>query len=314
MTDNPGSKHIVYQANGMGSQSMAMLILAARGEIQGVNYVFTADTGAENYCRWASGRLSDAKTFFADVISPYSEKAGIPAFFVRSRDKSGIPLPDLMQVVASSAASFVKGGVARGLHIPMYGSKGGRYVQSCTDKYKIRAMKQQARRLGATTATAALGIHKAEAYRRVKGPIVGKTSDGMFDLYQTLNGKKLLKWHTHFYPLVDLGMNRADCETLCREEGLDYIKHSECDFCPHKDLDKNRWKDAPTLVLVQIEAIERNFGGELFFTSTRKPFLETITELLRREETNLEDMEDVEQTGLSQDGGGDCPSGGYCFV
>jgi hypothetical protein len=61
--------------------------------------------------------------------------------------------------------------------IPLFGSQDGRLRQSCTQRWKVAAIRQQARKLGAQTMRAAQGIHADEAKRRVKGVLADGWDD-----------------------------------------------------------------------------------------------------------------------------------------
>ncbi len=178
--------------------------------------------------------------------------------------------------------------------IPMFGSNGGRRAQSCTDKFKIRALRQEARRMGAKTNCNAQGIHIEEALRRMDGDFL--RTNRKWSIYQTrqkLTRKEVLdgvmtkvkyyvdiKWQTHYYPLVDLKMTRHDCQRFMARENIPYILSTECDGCPHKDL--TRWERTSTVVLTDLAAFEKKFNGEFFFTEKRIPLLDAI-ELMKAE-------------------------------
>lgn len=262
---------INYVANGLGSQSMFLFDLALKGELP-AKFSFTADTGAEDDQVAADGRRLSAQEFFDSEVAPRTRGTAIQAFFIRSEDKYGFALPDLWD--ASRAAH----------NLPLFGSRGGRNRQTCTDKWKIRAMQQQARKLGAKSARAAIGIHYGEAARRVKGDYL--CSEHGFDIYQTTNGKRIIKWMTHYYPLVDLRINREDAQAECRRRAVPYIVSSQCDFCPHQDL--ARWERHTPEKLHQIAELEKSFSGEYFFTDRRKPLMIALEEMRAKTEARSE--------------------------
>jgi hypothetical protein len=84
------------------------------------------------------------------VTKPLAEEFGMSAHFVRANDKHGQPIPDIM-----SNQSVVDGKIK--IDLPMFGSNGGRLSQSCTEKWKKQAIRQQLRRMGAKKATVNLG-------------------------------------------------------------------------------------------------------------------------------------------------------------
>lgn len=102
-----------------------------------------------------------------------------------------------------------------GVHSPLYtirngDGKKGQLFRTCTDRFKIRPIRQMLRRMKVTRAYAQLGITKDEI-ERVKP--------------STLN------WYTHEYPMLD--MTRADCEQVLRLHGIEPVK-SACVFCPYR--------------------------------------------------------------------------------
>lgn len=272
--------HLETLSNGGGAQSIKLFLMGCRREIP-ATVSFTSDTGWENDRTWSNGRKSSLKDYFDEVIMPLSIKYDFPAKFIRAVDKNKQELPTLIEQVERAAAD----GSARGIHIPMFGSKGGRLRQSCTDKWKIRAINQEGRRMGAKTMCSAQGIHIGEASRRVKGIFL--RMDGKWSIYQTTtmenqkqpDGKKIkveqvIKWLTHYYPLVDLGLNRNACQREVIAEGIPYLLSSECDGCPHKDL--TRWERTDPEILKHLAATEARLNGQYFFTDQRIPLLEAI--------------------------------------
>lgn len=259
---------------------MLLFLMACRREIPATVSI-TANTGWEFDRKWSNGRVGSAKEYFDEVVVPLGIKYGLDARFVDSVDKHGVPLPGLMEYTWRVANS----GNFKGLNIPMFGSRGGRVMQRCTEKMKIRACRQEARRMGATTNCNAQGIHIGEAARRVKG--IYLRDEGKWSIYQTseeitvknpdgtkTKTQKPIKWQTHYYPLVDLGLNRRDCQERIIKENIPYLLSSECDGCPHKDL--TRWERTSPEVLDNLVRLEAKFNGEFFFTDRRIPLLEAI--------------------------------------
>lgn len=261
-------------SNGLGSQSMLLMLMAARGIISS-RVSLTADTGSENDCVWSSGERTTAKEYFERIVHPYAVKHNIDARFVRAVDKDKNKLLPLMEQVRKDIAE--KG---RPSSIPLYGSRGGQQIQSCTDKWKIRAIRQEARRMGATKLITAQGIHFAEAGRRVKGAVIGM--HGEWTLYQDTYTRKIdeekievpVKWCNHYYPLVDRGYGRKTSQQALAGEGIPYLVSSQCDECPHNDLD--RWMRHTPEVLHQIAEMEATMDGKFFFTDERVPLMEAL--------------------------------------
>jgi hypothetical protein len=246
---------------------MYLLYLAGTKAIP-ASVSITADTGWENDCDLMDGSKISGREFFEQHITPFAQSLNIDAFYVRSVDKNKNPLPDLR--------IHALGDIPR--DIPVFGGNGGRQMQSCTSKWKIAAMDQQSRRLGAKTARSAQGILFSERARRVKGSYLGQ--EGGFDIYQPTTVRKgvstPVKWKSHYYPLVDLQMNRDDVRFECDRLGIPYLISSECEGCPHAD--PARWLRREPETIEYLAKAEERWDGEFFFTQQRRPLREVIAE------------------------------------
>lgn len=282
--------HLESLSNGLGAQSMLLFLMACRREIPATVSI-TADTGWENDRLWSNGRRGPIQEYFDEVVSPMADKYGVTAIFSRSRYRDGRHFEPLIAHVRRCALEGLKP------NIPMFGSRNGRLRQVCTDKWKIRAIRQTARaRLNASTMCNAQGIHIGEASRRIKG--IYLRNEGKWSIYQTtvdawqvIDGvrtkyHKPIKWLTHYYPLVDLGLNRRDCQERIIREGIPYLLSSECDGCPHKDLP--RWERTSPEVLRELSELESMFNGEFFFTPERIPLMEAIEVMRKKRASNPE--------------------------
>lgn len=268
-------------SNGLGAPSVLLVVWAIQ-KILPATVSITADTGWEVDRLWNTGRRSTAKEYFDDVIVPLCKGTHVEARFVRSVDENKVPLPSLRDQLIAGAKDMTAAG------IPMFGSNGGRLQQSCTDKMKIRACRQEARRMGATTNRNAQGIHFAEAYRRVKGRFIGM--DGEWSVYRTcvtVSGEvREIKWQSHYYPFVDRKMRRHDIYAEMDKLGIPYLISSECDLCPHKDLP--RWERSSQETIDDGAAIEALFKGEYFFTNLRIPLKQAIAQMQKQRADNPE--------------------------
>lgn len=291
--------HIEAISNGLGGQSMYLLLLAGEGVIPATVSI-TADTGWENDCLWSTGERTTAREYFERVTAPLAAELGIETHFVRAVDKNAVPLPSLRDHTVQFA-EFLRETNRNCLKIPLYGSERGQLGQSCTQRFKISAINQQLRRLGAKTARTAQGIHVGEFPRRAKGEPIGKDGGG-WNNYQSgkhiWTEKKFLrvtlfgqeehvesfkkwvpeKWRTHYYPLVQLGLNREEIRARLEKANIPYLLSTECDGCPHKDAP--RWGRTSPNVIQDLIQIERGFDGKFFFTNQRVP----LTDALRRME------------------------------
>jgi len=233
--------HIEVVSNGMGSQSMMLLVLAAEGKIP-ARLSITGDTGSELDRVWNTGERTTAYEYFDRIIEPFASDNGIEAVMVKAQKKSGDPEPPIIDLLKIQQVS-----------IPMYGSRGGRLPQYCTYKWKIRAVRQELRRRGAKSARCALGLTKTEVHRM-------KPSD--------------VKWCQNWWPLITVcPLDREQCQTELEKRGIPYLLSTECDMCPHKD--QARWKRTSDEKLLELAEIELGLPG-LFFHSTRVPLLDAL--------------------------------------
>lgn len=254
--------HFDIISNGMGAQSMLMVVYAVEGLIPATLSI-TADTGSESDCLWNTGERTTAKEYFDRVIEPYAHGV-VEAIFIRSLDKGGDELPPLISLLEQGSPAG----------IPFYGSDGGQMPQRCTGKYKIRAVRQELRRRGATSARVALGLTMDEIHRM-------KPSD--------------VRWCQNWWPLIDMRMYRAMVQSELQRRGIPYLVSTQCDMCPHKNA--WRWGNTSQEMIDRIARIERGFDG-LYFTPFRIPLSEA-----------LERMKDDRQMDMFG-----CDSGGYCFT
>lgn len=284
--------HLEYVANGMGSQSMYLMYLASQKRIPATVSI-TADTGWENDCDLYDGTKTTAREFYDRHIERLGEEWKIPTYFVRAVDRKKVPIVSIPERMRQ---------IGKPTNIPVYGSRGGQQNQACTQKWKLAAMDQQCRRLGATHARAAQGILYSERARRVKGVWIGNING--FDTYQTTVTRKkvtkTIKWRSHYYPLVDMRMNREDVRAECDRLGIPYLLSSECEGCPHADVE--RWLRRAPETIEKLANLESTWEGEYFFTKECRPLKEVI--------------EDFKRIGAGQGelfAGGDCTDG-VCFT
>lgn len=259
-------------SNGLGGQSMLLLHMACTGEIP-ARFSITADTGSEDDRVMQDGTRISAGDFFRSFVAPLASRSGIEAFFVRAQYKNGSPLPPLHEHMAAN------------LHmqnVPMFGSEGGRLRQICTDKWKMRAIRQLMRRLGGKRARNAVGLHFGEYERRKSGVWLGhfEHNEMKYAYYQTTDGRKApraIQWMHHYYPLVDAMLNREAVQERLSKIGIPYLVTSECDHCPHQD--DTRWLAHTPETLERVAQLEDRYDGEFFFTDKRIPLRLALEEM-----------------------------------
>ncbi len=186
MNQNP----FVYLSLGAGVQSSALLAMSALG-LKGcpkASCAIFADTQDEP--PWVYEQLA--------VLATFGGIHGIPVVVV-SKGK----LSDDRRVQLPAFVLNDDGDV-------------GPLSRSCTQDYKTRVVRREARRLmalgGYTTADCLMGISLDEWTRM---------------------SVSRLKWLTHSHPLVTARMSRSSCADLLKEVGLPVPRKSSCRFCPY---------------------------------------------------------------------------------
>lgn len=258
-------------SNGLGGQSMLLWWMACEKHIPATVGI-TADTGSEEDRLLCDGSRISAREFFEKHVKPMGRRAGLKAFFVRAQYKDGREMPPLHDPRSLRQ------------NVPLFGSEGGRLRQTCTDKWKLRAIRQQLRRLGATKARNAVGLHFDEAVRRMTGILLGKIKHAgvCYRLFQSVDGRKPpkpIRWMAHYYPLIELRMGRQAVRDKLQRLGVPYLLTTECDHCPHKD--DSRWLASSSETIERVAELEALYGGEFFFTDRRIPLKLAIEDMRR---------------------------------
>lgn len=234
---------------GGGTQSTALLILAARGEI---------DFKTALFCNVGHDSENPATiAYVRDIAVPYAAQHGIDLQILERIKRDGTP-ETLLQRLQNSKRSIT---------IPMRQSRTGAPAgRSCTVDFKIKVVIKWLKEHGATKenpAVSAIGISLDEIHR-------AKTCSK--EPVQMLA-----------YPLLARRMNRDDCVALIRDEGLFLPEKSSCYFCPFKKLAE--WKrmrqEKPDLFWQSVE-IERMLSerttslgqGPVTFSDRMKPLTE----------------------------------------
>lgn len=255
-------------SNGMGAPSMALLVLASQGKLK-VDYSITANTGSEKDMLMSDGSRMRAIEYLLGTVEPFCQKNNIKFGYPRAKDKDGKEL--------NSIWDNLKDGNTTG--VPMFGSNGGRLIQTCTGKYKIRAVRQFLRNEGIDKCKMYLGLTSNEIHRIKEADV---------------------KWAENWWPLIfDFKMGRMDCIRLVEGAGIIYPVNTQCDNCPHKD--GERWLNTASWVIDELEQMEKEMPG-LFFSNLRIPIRQAIKE-----------YEKMEAQGDLFENKKACVSG-YCFT
>lgn len=102
------------------------------------------------------------------------------------------------------------------LLIPAYTST-GKLPTFCSSKWKERVIQRYLRQQGCEAAVCWIGYSQDEADRA--------------------NRKDELQWYTRRYPLLELGLTRADCRLIIESHGWPLPLKSACWMCPNQDDD-----------------------------------------------------------------------------
>jgi len=234
---------------GGGVQSMAVLVLAARGVVQYDAFLFSNVGDDSEYPKTLD--------YFYERAVPYAEE-------------NGIPLHGLQKVTFGKPETLVEYiyRTKRSVPIPARMSNGAPGRRSCTADFKIKVVGKWLRLAGATKdnpAVVGLGIS--------------------MDEIQRMNSGKGLPYQVREYPLIDLRMNRMDCINLIADEGLPVPPKSACYFCPFHTHDE--WKrlkrEEPELfqkaveIELHINEKRESLGrDQLYLHSTARPLEQAV--------------------------------------
>lgn len=185
---------------GGGVQSVAALVLAARGELECDAFLF-ANVGEDS-----EGKAT--LRYLREIAMPYAKERGVVLHELHATKRDG-SIETIYQRVMSGK---------RGLVIPVHLQGSGPMRRQCTHDFKIRVINRWLREHGATTrnpATVMLGISTNEELRATKeheGP----------------------RYRHIEYPFLvrERRMSRLDCVNVIASAGLPIPPKSACYFCP----------------------------------------------------------------------------------
>jgi len=190
---------------GGGVQSTAMLVLAARKEI---------DFSLALFCNVAADTENPATlAYIRDHSRPFAERHGIEFMELIRRKRDGSTETVLSRIRNPT----------RSIGIPVRMSNGAPGKRNCTVDFKVNVIAKHLKALGATKddpATVALGISLDEFYRMKPSKLPIQQS---------------------VWPLVDLRLTRQDCLNIVAQAGLPEPPKSSCWFCPFHT--KAAWRE-----------------------------------------------------------------------
>jgi PP-loop superfamily ATP-utilizing enzyme len=229
---------------GGGVQSTALLVLAARREIDYRAFMF-CNVGTDS-------EAPETLEYFGDHAQPFAAQHGLDLIEIRRYRRDGSTDTVMRRILESK----------RSVPIPVRMSgNGAPGTRQCTIDFKVRLVAKHLKALGATKdhpATVALGISTDEIRR-------ARTDSG-------------IPWEVLDYPLLTLGLSRQDCKRIIREAGLPEPPRSACWFCPMRSAKGWAEMTKPEQFdrCVEIEAVlsERQTAlgkDRVFFHSKLKP-------------------------------------------
>jgi hypothetical protein len=190
---------------GAGVQSSCLLLLSAHGVLPPLDYAAFADPGWERPQTYAAlDRLEN------EVAAP----AGIPIVRLTAGDIRRDALdPDSR---FSTMPLFVKN---------KDGSR-GMLRRQCTSTYKVKILLAEARRrLGAET------LPNGRVGRVKRGRFLEQWVGISTDEFTRAKDSGV-SYARNAFPLLDLGMSRADCEAYLAKHGFQAVSRSACVGCP----------------------------------------------------------------------------------
>jgi hypothetical protein len=196
---------------GGGQQSTALLVLAARGEIDFPLFLF-ANVGENS-------EHPDTLRYLREHATPFAAEHGIELVerhWIGQRGDRAGQQRDLYDDLTREDS--------KSIGIPVHLAGGGPGNRQCTDRYKIAVIARELAARGATEeqpATVGIGIS--------------------LDEIQRANNRKRIPHEEVVYPLLDLGLRRTDCQRIIRSAGLPIPRKSACFFCPMKR--PSEWQD-----------------------------------------------------------------------
>lgn len=249
-TYDDDKKHVHVLSYGGGTQSTALLLMALKGEINGVipDYIIFSDTGWEpkSIYKWVE-----------KVNSHIKEKYGREIIFA----ENGNIRDDIM--------NNVEGG-NRFASIPFFtrdeNGKIGMVRRQCTGEYKITPVKKKTREL--------LGYQPRQRVKEIVHMWKGISTDEIQRVKPARD-----KWQVAEHPLIDVvNMDRSACIAYVERDGLGTPAKSSCIGCPFHDnqawkemkmKDPESWADA-----VEVDNAIRKlprFNGEVYLHRSGMP-------------------------------------------
>jgi hypothetical protein len=262
---------------GGGKQSTAFLVLAAQGAVEPFDAWLFADVGHDS-------EHPKVGKYLVDHAIPYAEAHGITLTTVCRKWRDGRD---------ETLLGTLRRPGSRSVGIPVRMANGAPGRRSCTADFKIRVVGQWMREHGATVerpADTAILISTDEIERAKPGTDVR------------------MPYQRRFYPLIDLGLSRADCIRIVADAGLPPAPRSACWFCPmHSPAEWQRMKREERYLFDAAADLEDELNkrrvdelgkDRVWFSRFGRPLREVFAD---------------DQLVLFSEEGGECDSG-WCFT
>lgn len=263
-------------SSGVGVQSTAAMVLSGQGVIDFPVHLW-ANVGDDS-------EHPASLRYAREILAPYAKAHGIEFHELRRYRRDGTEETLLGRLTKEGS---------RSLPIPVRMDNGAPGTRSCTMDFKLRVIAKWHKQ------------HGADANNPVHVGI-GFSSDEM----NRVGNARARAYEIVEYPLIDLGISRAQCMEITRKAGLPPAPKSACWFCPmHRP---STWRemarDEPVLFRksVDLENLlneRRDMLGKdhVYFTRFARPLDQAIT---------------AAQDGLfpDEDGWGESCDEGTCFV
>lgn len=158
--------------------------------------------------------------------------------------------------------------------LPSFTEGGGMGKRQCTKNYKIAVIRRKVRQLN--------GGH----YKPVE-QLIGISTDEVMRCKPSG-----VKYITHTFPLIDLGMSRQDCVTWLEKHGYAIPPKSSCIFCPYRGLKSFAALDTDELDrVIEMDEFIRDRGAmpgvKQYLIPQRIPLRQALLERIEEKQVDL---------------------------
>jgi len=213
------SRPVRVMSFGGGIQSVAIAALQVLGRIKGYDAYLFANVGDDS-------EEQATLDYFHNIFQPWAAKNGLVVHEIWKKNRDGSRAPTLYEAVMSDN---------RSIPIPVWMSGGAPGNRTCTTDWKIRVVNKWIREQKYTHAVQGIGFSSDESDRAKPEKEQWHNLEGM----KAKRPRKLGFWNKQEYPLLDLGLSRADCIAIIQSVGLPIPPKSACKWCPFNS--KSRW-------------------------------------------------------------------------